>query len=226
MPEQPEERLERVIRGLQAGRRLKLGPRDAAEREAIMAAARMAALKEPYPRMTPAFRRRLQQRLADGDRRRRLLTRREALLAGASAATAALGVGAAYRVAGLLGPARAPERAQVAFAPSSTMEPQPGAWFDAGPLAALPEGQAVHFRAGAVPAVLFREGASVRALSGMCTHLPCELGWNHSARTLDCPCHPQSFDMHGQSVGADYPLPTLPGVQVKVEDGRVMVLGA
>lgn len=226
MPEESGERMEQVVRDLLAGRRLKVSPGDAADREAIMAAARLAGIRDPYPRMSPSFRRRLQRQLHD--QRAALLSRREALVAGTAALAGAAGVGVVARVTGLFGATPAPARAPVtAFAPTE-ISPLNGTWFDAGPLTALPERQAVHFRAGAVSAVLFREGDSVRALSAICTHLPCELAWNGAGSTLDCPCHNRSFDIHGRSVGDayDYPLPPLPTVSVQVVDGRVKVLGA
>jgi nitrite reductase/ring-hydroxylating ferredoxin subunit len=42
---------------------------------------------------------------------------------------------------------------------------------------------------------------------------------------LNCPCHNQAFQPDGESVSQAYPLPTLPAVQVRVENGRVLVLG-
>lgn len=222
------ERVERVVRDLLAGRRPKVGPKDAPERDAIMAASRLAGLRDPYPRMSPAFRRRLQKQLREG-RAAPLLSRRDALVAALAAAAGVAGTGALARVTGVFAPpapaARSAARPVPQFA-SSTIQPVRGTWFDAGPLSALPEGEAVHFRAGSISTVLFREGGAVRGLSAICTHLPCELGWNPAARTLDCPCHPQAFDAAGKNVSVDYPLPPLPAVEVEVVDGRVRVLGA
>lgn len=235
--EQIAERLERIVRDLRSGRRLKIGPRDGDEREAIMAAARLASLRDPYPRMTAGFRKKLKNRLREERwEPPRKFTRREAMLAGLAAATGAAGAGVIAGFSGLLraGPgrpptgARAPVTGGVSNLAAGEITPTTGTWFDAGPLAALPEGQAVHFRAGAVPAVLFREGDRVRGLSAVCTHLPCELIWNGSARTLDCPCHQRSFDVQGKFAGEAYDeaLPALPKVSVRIVGGRVQVLGA
>jgi cytochrome b6-f complex iron-sulfur subunit len=223
------ERLERVVRDLLAGRRLKIGAGDDVDADAIMAAARLAGTREAYPRMAPGFRRLLQRRLAAEAGRRRLLSRREALVAGTAALAGAAGAGVIGRTAGLFGPASRPAPARAATVFDATeIAPTNGTWFDAGPLTALPDRQAVHFRAGAVSTMLFREGDQVRALSAICTHLPCELAWNSTARTLDCPCHNRSFDIQGRSAAAEYDvaLPSLPTVQVKVVDGNVRVLGA
>jgi cytochrome b6-f complex iron-sulfur subunit len=230
MPEGFEERLERIVRDLLAGRRLPLRGEDASERDAIMAAARLAAAREPYPRMAPAFRHRLAARLERGDAGQAGLTRRRALVAGVVAAAGALGGVGLARLgeAGELGsgyPRAVRPAPQLAF--SNTVNPSPGRWFDAGLLSDLPEGQAVRFQAGAVGTFLFRQGGQVRGLSSICSHLPCELAWQGSGGLLVCPCHNRAFDRNGESAEADgYPLPTLPRVQVQVVGGRVQVLGA
>jgi Rieske Fe-S protein len=38
------------------------------------------------------------------------------------------------------------------------------------------------------------------ALSGVCTHQACVLGFNALNATLDCPCHGSSFDLDGQVI--------------------------
>ena len=52
-------RIDRLVEDLLRGRRLRATNRDAVDREAIMTAAELAAAREGYPRMSPAFRRRL-----------------------------------------------------------------------------------------------------------------------------------------------------------------------
>jgi Rieske Fe-S protein len=65
----------------------------------------------------------------------------------------------------------------------------------------------------------------VTAVSSICSHLPCELGWNSGDGLLDCPCHPASFTPDGKSTPS-YPLPALNTVLVRVTAaGRVEVLG-
>ena len=97
MPDRNEdraaERLDRLIADLLAGRHLKATPSDAADREAIWAAARLAGAREGYPRMSQAFRRRLAAVLEKGEEPP-WLSRRAALVAVLAAATGALtGVG-------------------------------------------------------------------------------------------------------------------------------------
>src|SRR6266851_4817397 len=61
MPEQPENRIERIVDDLLHGRRLRLRAGDAEEKQAIIAAARLAAARSGPQRMSPAFRHRLAQ---------------------------------------------------------------------------------------------------------------------------------------------------------------------
>lgn len=229
MPEERDERpehadrVDRIVRDLLAGRRLAVGPEDGPNRDAILAAARLAGAREPYARMSPAFRRRLQARL-DGDRG--VLSRRTALIAGLGAAAGAVAGVAAIRIGDVARPA--PAR-RTAFAPSAAgvIDPRPGRWYDAGPMSSFMEGRPVRFQAGAVGAFLVREGDAVIGLSSICTHLPCELVWKGTQQQLLCPCHNLSFDTGGNSItdGGGYPLAPLPRLQVKVVGGRVQVLG-
>src|SRR5260370_32256087 len=89
MPEQPENRIERIVDDLLHGRRLRLRAGDAEEKQAIIAAARLAAARSGPQRMSPAFRRRL-ARILDSSPREPRLTRRAALVAGPGVAAGAL----------------------------------------------------------------------------------------------------------------------------------------
>lgn len=221
------DRIERLVRDLLAGRRLEVGPEDAPDRDVILAAARLAGAREPYPRMSPAFRRKLTERVRR-TRETGMLSRRTALVAGLGAAFGALAGAGVARVTGILGPA-SPQPAHVTLATlPGFIDPRPGRWFDAGPLASYTEGQAIRFQAGAVGAFLVRQGDTVHALSSICTHLPCELEWMPANHQLLCRCHNLSFDTNGSSIdGPDgYPLPPLPRLQVRVVDGHVQVQGA
>ncbi|MCG6116146.1 MAG: FAD-dependent oxidoreductase [Mesorhizobium sp.] len=46
-------------------------------------------------------------------------------------------------------------------------------------------------------AVVREANGSLRAMSAICTHLGCVLGWNETDRTFDCPCHGSRFDDKG-----------------------------
>lgn len=225
--ESPErtERVDRLVGDLLAGRRLAVRPRDAQDRDAILAAARLAGAREVYPRMSPTFRRKLARRLAEG-REGTVVSRRTALVAGIGAAVGALtGVGVA-RVSGVLAPVAAPARGLPYEVVPGVVNPRPGRWFDAGPLENFVEGRPVRFQAGAVGTYLLRRGDSAVGMSSICTHLPCELAWQGSKQLFICPCHNLGFDLEGESTSEGSPLPPLPRLQVKVVGGRVQVLGA
>ena len=47
-------------------------------------------------------------------------------------------------------------------------------------------------------AVYRNEQGDVSALSPICTHLKCVVGWNEAEKTWDCPCHGSRFDIDGE----------------------------
>jgi nitrite reductase/ring-hydroxylating ferredoxin subunit len=218
MPEQPENRIERIVDDLLHGRRLRLGAGDAEEKEAIIAAARLAAARSGPQRMSPVFRRRLAQILDSAPREPRL-TRRGALVAG-------LGVAAGALAGGIVGRELASSPAPLPLSASSPIVPRNGRWTDVGALADFSEGQGKLVRAGAVGAFVFRRGENVTAVSSMCSHLPCELWWESGSSLLECPCHPVSFTADGKPSSPSYTLPALNEVKARVTAaGRVEVLG-
>ena len=215
-------RLDRIVSDLLKGRRLRLGPRDSADRKAILAAVQLAAAREGYPRMSPALRRRLAEALNKAPRDR-WVSRRTALIGGLGAAAGAVaGIGTA-RLGGFLPPSPAPAPA-TGFR-SAVVDPRPGRWVDVAALADLEEGQGFRAQAGAVGAYLFRDGSNVTAISAICSHLPCELDWIKARGVLNCPCHNAAFKPTGESLSVSYPLPSLAAVQVRVVNGRVEILG-
>ncbi len=219
--QQSSERVERVARDLMAGKRLKIGPADASDRGAIMAAAALAGAREPFPRMPPAFRRRLQSALERG-REPGVMSRRTALVAGLAAAVGAVTGAAMARLM--------PEPAAHPVGRGGGIQNRIPAvrWYDAGPLSAFKEGLPVRFQAGAVGTYLIRRGESVKALSSVCTHLPCELAWGAETSSFNCPCHNVAFDGDGFQITTPegYPLPPLPQLDVRVTaSGRVEVAG-
>jgi len=60
-----------------------------------------------------------------------------------------------------------------------------------------PGGGGVVSRNGEQLAVMRGPDGTVTALSAICTHMGCVVGWNHTDRTWDCPCHGSRFDEHG-----------------------------
>lgn len=238
------ERLDRLVADVLAGRHLKATPSDAAEREAIQVAARLAGVRDGYPRMSSAFRRRLGRVLEEGEPPA-WLNRRAALAAGLGLAAGAVGGVVAGPVSGRLEGLVAARRPQpAAHRPSPTPTPAPIArqapsreviepraelarWTNTGiRLADMAEGVPRRVTAGAVGAFLVRHGDQVVAMSSYCTHLPCELVWQPDRKVLNCPCHNLAFDVDGQVMREGYPFPALPFVKVRVRnDGRVEVLG-
>jgi nitrite reductase/ring-hydroxylating ferredoxin subunit len=222
--ERHAERIDRIVSDVVAGRHLKATPSDAADYDAIRMAARLAGSREGYPRMSPAFRRRLAGMLAKGEAPS-WINRRSALVAGLGLAAGAVG--------GAIGGAIGSEIARMASASRPArgrMEPRSGLgrWVDTGlVLADLEEGIPRRVTAGAIGAFLVRRGDHVLGMSSYCTHVPCELVWLADRGVLNCPCHNVPFDLDGRSRGSSYPpLPSLPTVKVRIQsDGRVEVLG-
>jgi nitrite reductase/ring-hydroxylating ferredoxin subunit len=209
-------RVEQIVSDLLRGRRLKLRGGDAEEKEAITAAARLAAARQGPQRMDPAFRKRLARAL-EAAPDSAWLTRRAALVAGLGLAAGAVG-------GGLL--ARELDGNPTTAAGGQPIEPVGGVWVDVAALQDLPDGQGRLVTAGSVSAFVFRQGDTVSAVSSICSHLPCQLWWNSHDSLLDCPCHPASFTPSGQSTNKAYPLPALNRVRVRVTTaGKVEVLG-
>jgi len=209
-----ENRIDKIVSDLLRGRRLKLRGGDAEEKAAITAAARLAAARQGSQRMHPAFRKSLASLLEQEPKQDRV-TRRAALVAG-------LGLAAGVAGGTLLGRATQPGIMPVAGA---TIDPLNGRWIDVAAMSDLAEGQGKRVKAGGVGAFLFRRGKTVTAVSSICSHLPCELWWDHSSTLLACPCHPASFHPDGKPADG-YALPSLNPVQVRVTAaGRIEVLG-
>jgi nitrite reductase/ring-hydroxylating ferredoxin subunit len=213
MNRKPEDRFDKIISALLRGRRLKLRGSDAEEKAAITAAARLAGARQGPQRMHPAFRKRLQRTLEQAPPEGRI-TRRAALVAG-------LGLAAGAAGGAIVGRATGP---QVAGS-SGPVDPVHGRWIDVAAMSDLQEGQGKLVAAGSVRAFVFRRGATVSAVTSICSHLPCELWWDGGSSLLACPCHPVSFQRDGQPSDG-YALPPLNTVHVRVTDaGRVEVLG-
>lgn len=96
---------------------------------------------------------------------------------------------------------------------------------DAGtPIAALDDlpdgGTVVVSTPSGSPVVLSRDGDSVTALLGICTHQGCSV--RMEPEYILCPCHNSRFTWEGEVISgpADEPLPPL---AVTVENGQVVV---
>lgn len=213
----PENRVDRIVSDLLRGRRLRLRGGDGEQKDAITAAAQLAAARRGPQRMHPDFRRRLAKDL-EPTPNDAWLTRRAALVAG-------LGVAAGAIAGGVIEKVVQPSR-RAAAAPGQKINPINGRWVAIGALADFPEGQGQRVNAGAVGAYLFRRRETVSAVSSICSDLPCELEWKPEQGLLNCPCHQRTFTAMGRSTDQVYPMPSLDIVNVRVTPaGRVEVLG-
>jgi nitrite reductase/ring-hydroxylating ferredoxin subunit len=226
-------RIDRLVRRLLSGRRLRLKASDADDREAIMAAARLAGSREARPHMSPALRRRLAAQLgAEPPEAPSWVTRRTALTGAVGLAAGLLATVGGEQVLRALQSTPAPPPATptppLGPTPRPVFAPNPGNahWSDTGlRLADLAEGVPRRVAAGAVDALVVRRQDKVSAMSAYCTHFPCELVWKSADHVLLCPCHNQTFSSDGVSTDPAYPLPPLPLVEVRLNNGRVEVLG-
>ncbi|MCA1823030.1 MAG: Rieske 2Fe-2S domain-containing protein [Frankia sp.] len=41
------------------------------------------------------------------------------------------------------------------------------------------------------------DGGTVHAVSAVCTHMGCLVGWNNGEKSWDCPCHGSRYDVDG-----------------------------
>ncbi|MEW5956867.1 MAG: ubiquinol-cytochrome c reductase iron-sulfur subunit [Chloroflexota bacterium] len=92
----------------------------------------------------------------------------------------------------------------------------------AASLEQLADGQALEFTPMGQRIVLLRQEDEVRAVSGICTHLGCQVKWEEDNNRFFCPCHLGVFDEKGQVVSGPPPGP-LQTYQVEVAGGSVYV---
>jgi cytochrome b6-f complex iron-sulfur subunit len=137
------------------------------------------------------------------DRRRFLTVLSQAFLA-------LWGLGAAAVVGAYL---KAPEK----------RERDAGRMVSAGLLDDYRVGEGRLVRHGVTPFYVVRLDATrVLALSAVCTHVRCILGYEPARRTLVCPCHDGRFDLSGNVLSGPPPRP-LPSYPVSVRAGEIFV---
>jgi cytochrome b6-f complex iron-sulfur subunit len=88
----------------------------------------------------------------------------------------------------------------------------------------LPINSTLTFNFKGNPALLihFADGSWV-AISAVCTHLGCTLGYQPPAPLIICPCHGGQYDPHtGKNVGGPPPRP-LTRFDVAVQPGKVII---
>jgi cytochrome b6-f complex iron-sulfur subunit len=109
--------------------------------------------------------------------------------------------------------------------PAQQLVPDDGVWTTVAQAADLPEGSSVRFDLGTVTGFVTRTHDQVRAVSGICTHLGCQLDLDAPARTLNCPCHGATFSVTGAVVEhrLRVPLAPLPRIEAREVDGTIQV---
>jgi glycine/D-amino acid oxidase-like deaminating enzyme/nitrite reductase/ring-hydroxylating ferredoxin subunit len=71
----------------------------------------------------------------------------------------------------------------------------------AGSCDALAPGEAAILKVDGERVAAFRdENGAIHAVSAVCTHLGCLVGWNETDRTWDCPCHGSRFELSGEVI--------------------------
>jgi len=84
-------------------------------------------------------------------------------------------------------------------------------------------GEALLVRHGLTPFYVVRlDAARVVAISAVCTHVRCILGFDRERRGLVCPCHDGRFDLAGNVLSGPPPRP-LATYTVSVRAGEVFV---
>ena len=146
-------------------------------------------------------------------------TRRQ-LVAATSIAAAAAAVGAAVDHTLTSG-----NPAQNSPGGQQTLIPNTGEWRTVSTSANLTEGGVQGFDLGTVIGFVARTDGTLRAVSGVCTHLGCRLALNAPAQRLDCPCHNTSFALNGTLLRHQLavPPPALPQLEVRETQGMVQV---
>jgi nitrite reductase/ring-hydroxylating ferredoxin subunit len=92
-----------------------------------------------------------------------------------------------------------------------------------GLLEDLRTGEARLVRHGTAPFFVIRtEATRVIAVSAVCTHVRCILGFDRERRVLQCPCHDGRFDLTGNVLGGP-PTRPLRTFEVAVRAGEVYV---
>jgi nitrite reductase/ring-hydroxylating ferredoxin subunit len=103
--------------------------------------------------------------------------------------------------------------------------PDEGAWQPVLDAANLGDGQVARFATDSNVGFVVNENGRLSAISGVCTHQGCLLRLNEAAARLDCPCHRASFSLQGDVLHQQFkqPLPPLPHIQVRENNGQIEV---
>ena len=142
----------------------------------------------------------------------RRVSRRQGLLAAASAAGVLVGVALDRELTG---------RGHAAL---PNLVGANGRWYDVADAATLPPGATRRFSAGGVDGYLLHQGGQVYALSAICTHMGCHIDWRDTHGRFECLCHGAAFSSQGHVVAGVPPTP-LPVIDVRVHQRRIYAWG-
>ncbi len=97
-----------------------------------------------------------------------------------------------------------------------------GGLVDAGGVDDIAVGQAKKVIVAGSAVIIIRSPQGFKALSAVCTHLGCLVGWDQARGQIVCPCHGGVFNTEGQVVSGPPPK-ALPSYGVSVINSRIMV---
>lgn len=63
---------------------------------------------------------------------------------------------------------------------------------------------------------------SIRALSPVCTHKKCLVGYNTDSKKIECGCHKSRYDLSGNVLDGPAPAP-LPSYPAELSQGRIII---
>lgn len=88
----------------------------------------------------------------------------------------------------------------------------------------IPMGSAQNFKFGSQPAIVYRDTTgNFHAYSAVCTHLGCTVQYKADVKKIYCACHGGTYDPDtGKNIAGPPPKP-LPGLNVAVVNGQVVV---
>ena len=91
-----------------------------------------------------------------------------------------------------------------------------------GPAEDLPVGQGRVYSVANKPAIVIHTADGYHALSAVCTHLGCIVGWDAQRGVVACPCHAGFFTVNGDVISGPPPAP-LKKYAVQVQGGQIYV---
>ena len=87
----------------------------------------------------------------------------------------------------------------------------------------IPYGEAMEVAFNGTPLIVInRKGKGFIALSRVCTHLGCLVGYNRDDEELVCPCHAANFSLEGSVISGPAPSP-LESFPLKVEADHIII---